>query len=162
MTRSSSGSTPFSPTIHSSRCGSPRAASRSRSVLDSRLRFPLGARLLARTDKKPWIFHASGRGSTVAGELERRGAVLFAVANSHGGLDLRAVLAALAGAGISTLMVEGGARVLRAFMTLRLAAQVVVTESRLPVEGVPGPGIPPLNPSLKGNVGEDVVTWGLP
>jgi GTP cyclohydrolase II len=130
-------------------------------VLDSRLRFPLGARLLARTDRKPWIFHASGRGSTVAEELERQGAVLFAVANSHGGLDLQAVLAALAGAGISSLMVEGGARVLRAFITLHLAAQAVVTESRLPIEGVPGPGIPPMKTSRKVDVGDDVVTWGL-
>ncbi len=42
-------------------------------VLDSRLRFPLSARLLARVDRKPWIF-SSDAPTEKARELERRGA----------------------------------------------------------------------------------------
>lgn len=130
-------------------------------VLDSRLRFPPGAKMLARADRKPWIFHARNRAGLAGAELERRGAVLFAVTRGRDGLDLGEVLSALAGAGVSSLMVEGGARVLRAFIAAGLAAQVVVTESPLAVEGVPGPGIPPLASPISGKLGEDLVTWGL-
>jgi GTP cyclohydrolase II len=128
-------------------------------VLDSRLRFPLTARMLARTDRKPWIFHA-GRSRGAAEALEKKGAVLFSVAPGPGGLDLREVLGRLRGAGITSLMVEGGAQVLRAFITQGLAAQAVVTVSPKNLEGIPGPGVPTLASSLTALCGEDRVTWG--
>ena len=130
-------------------------------VLDSRLRFPPGAKLLARTDRKPWIFHARRRGGATGAALERHGAVLFTVSRGKDGLALDEVLAALAGAGIGSLMVEGGARVLRAFLASGLAAQVVITESPSPIEGIQGPGIPELNGPLEETMGVDRVTWGL-
>ena len=129
-------------------------------VLDSRLRFPLGARLLARADRKPWIFHCAGSAGA-ASALEAKGAVLFSVAPGPGGLDLRKVLGALRSVGISSLMVEGGVQVLRAFITQGLAAQVVVTEGPRPIEGIPGPGIPRLASPVQERYGEDLVTWGL-
>jgi riboflavin-specific deaminase-like protein len=129
-------------------------------VLDSRLRFPIAAKLLARTDRHPWVFHAGSPGP--AGEaLQRAGAILFEVAASAEGLDLRAVLAALAAAGIRSLMVEGGARVLSSFMALGLAAQAVVTVSPTPIAGVPGPGMPRLRDPRAVTLGADTVTWGL-
>lgn len=128
-------------------------------VLDSRLRFPAGAKLLSRTDRKPWIFHAGGRGRAGA-SLEQRGAVLFSVPGGREGLDLRAVLARLAGAGIRSLMVEGGARVLSSFIAQGLAAQAVVTVSAARLGGVPGPGIPKLAGALDAALGADTVTWG--
>jgi riboflavin-specific deaminase-like protein len=128
-------------------------------VLDSRLRFPLKARLLARADRTPWIFH-SGGSAAAAQALEQKGAVLFAVANGPGGLDLRQVLSALSAAGMASLMVEGGAQVLRAFIAQGLAAQAVITESPARMEGIPGPGIPRLVSPIRESLGVDLVTWG--
>ena len=128
-------------------------------VLDSDLRFPPEARLLLRDDRKPWIFHSGNPGVKAAVLLER-GARLFSVGRGPGGLDLYEVLRSLGAAGISSLMVEGGARVLRAFITAGFAEQVVVTVSRSAVQGMPGPGMPGLVESLAETVGTDTVTWG--
>ncbi len=128
-------------------------------VLDSHLRFPPSARLLAREDRTPWVFFRDdslGR----AEELQRRGARLFRVPPGPGGLDLYSVLQVLSAEGIRSLMVEGGARVLRAFITSGFADQLVVTESPSPIKGLAGPTIPALDRRLSENVGADVVTWG--
>jgi riboflavin-specific deaminase-like protein len=133
-------------------------------VLDSRLRFPLAARLLARQDRKPWIFSSSGPESDGSEEkaraLEERGARLFRVSRGPGGLDLYPVLQALAAAGITSLMVEGGAKVLRAFITAGFAEQLVVTVSPSPVPGLQGPDMPGLVQSVTEMCGADSVTWG--
>ena len=138
-------------------------------VLDSRLRFPLSARLLAREDRKPWIFARSGAevedGKALALEqkalaLERKGARIFRVERGPGGLDLYPVLQALAAEGICSLMVEGGARVLRAFITAGFADQVVLTTSPAPVTGMQGPGLPSFVTSVTERLGADSVTWG--
>jgi riboflavin-specific deaminase-like protein len=128
-------------------------------VLDSHLRFPPGARLLARQDRKPWIFHAEVSGQKDVA-LQERGARLFRVSRGPGGLDLYEVLQSLGAAGISSLMVEGGARVLRAFMSAGFAEQVVVTVSPSTVHGMPGPDMPGLLGSLTEAYGADSVTWG--
>jgi riboflavin-specific deaminase-like protein len=128
-------------------------------ILDTHLRFPLRARLLARNDVKPWIFHADGPGKTAA-ELQEHGARLFQVERGPGGLDLYAVLQSLGDAGIGSLMVEGGARVLRAFLTAGFAEQVVVTVSPSTATGTPGPGMPGLVESFTESYGADSVTWG--
>jgi 3,4-dihydroxy 2-butanone 4-phosphate synthase/GTP cyclohydrolase II len=129
-------------------------------VLDTRLRFPLAARLLAREDRKPWIFHAGGTGGAAAA-LEARGAVLFAVPRAPGGVDLAQVLARLRLVGIGSVMVEGGAQVLRAFMAQGLAAQAVITVSPSRLEGLSGPGIPALGRTIVERLGDDTVTWGI-
>ncbi len=129
-------------------------------VLDTRLRFPPAARLLSRTDRKPWIFHGEGRGRAAAA-LEAKGAVLFSVSRGPGGLDLSQVLDRLRLVGIRSVMVEGGALVLRAFMTRGLAAQAVVTESPSPLEGVAGPGMPRFAHPIVERRGADTVTWGV-
>jgi len=128
-------------------------------VLDSHLRFPPAARLLARDDRKPWIFYTDDV-SGKAAPLRNAGAALFTVNRGPGGLDLYGVLQALGSAGIESLMVEGGARVLRAFMTAGFAEQVVVTVSASTVQGLPGPGMPGMVESLTETIGTDTVTWG--
>ena len=135
-------------------------------VLDSWLRFPLSARLLAREDRKPWIF-ASGpdepegdRLDEKARALEQKGARVFRVSRGPGGLDLYPVLRALGAEGMTSLMVEGGARVLRAFMTAGFAEQLVVTVSPSAVEGLQGPDMPGLVQSVTERFGADSVTWG--
>ena len=130
-------------------------------VLDSRLRFPEGARLLARADRKPWIFHCEAPGAAGA-ILQKRGARLFRVSRGPGGVDLYAVLQALWAEGIHSLMVEGGAKVLRAFLTAGFAEQVVVTVSPSGAHGLQGPDIPGFVQTISERVGVDTVTWGTP
>jgi riboflavin-specific deaminase-like protein len=131
-------------------------------VLDSRLRFPPSARLLARDDRKPWIFACNDAeaANEKAAALERRGARIFRVQRGPGGLDLYPVLQALGAEGIGSLMVEGGARVLRAFITAGFADQVVLTTSPSHVTGLQGPVLPGLVRSVTERLGADSVTWG--
>jgi GTP cyclohydrolase II len=129
-------------------------------VLDSRLRFPIRARLLARLDRKPWIFHAGIAGAAAEEELVRAGARLFTVARNAEGLDLREVLRSLLASGIESVMVEGGARVLRAFMLLGCAAQAVITVSPSDITGVQGPGIPEFVSTVREPYDGDLVIWG--
>jgi GTP cyclohydrolase II len=130
-------------------------------VLDSRLRFPISARLLSRPDRKPWIFHAGTAGAAAEEKLLHAGARLFRVARGAEGLDLREVLRSLRAEGIESVMVEGGARVLRAFISLGLAAQAVITVSPSDIMGVQGPGIPEFVSTVREQYDRDVVTWGI-
>ena len=140
-------------------------------VLDSRLRFPIQARLLARLDRKPWIFHAgmaAGFGGSAAASaaaaaeegLVRSGARLFPVARGAEGLDLHEVLRSLRASGIESVMVEGGARVLHAFMSLGYAAQAVITVCPSDITGVQGPGIPEFLSTMREPYDRDLVIWG--
>jgi len=135
-------------------------------VLDSLLRFPSGAKLLSRTDRKPWIFHLEAEEPAAreavrerSGALAAAGARLFAVPPGEGGLDLRRVLARLRGEGIPSLMVEGGARVLGSFMSQGLAAQAVITISPKVIDGVRGPQVPETGRTLRQRCGMDEVVW---
>ena len=130
-------------------------------VLDSHLRTPLTARLLERTDIKPWIFYSDAPEGK-ADDLTRLGATVFRVGRRIDGLDLREVLAILRERGIASLMVEGGARVLGSFLRSGHAAQVIVTESASKITGVAGPAIPPFKVSEREIFGADTVTWGQP
>ncbi len=136
-------------------------------VLDSSLRLPLSARLLARTDAVPWIFHASGAPAEKVRELERRGARLFALHGSENGLPLEEVLRILGAHRIRSLMVEGGARMLRSFMTEGQAHQAVVTVSPMRMDGIRIFDASPDQLSALDFVetsqekyGRDTVTWG--
>ena len=63
-----------------------------------------------------------------ASELEDRGArVIELGCGGDGGLDLRAVVTALFGAGIGSLMVEGGASVIASFLAAHLVDELVIT-----------------------------------
>jgi GTP cyclohydrolase II len=143
-------------------------------VLDSRLRLPLGSRLLARQDVKPWIFcapqHAGLNPQDLQAKvraLEAAGARVFTVARRSGGLDLAEVLASLGREGIGSLMVEGGAHVLRAFLSSNLAHQAVVTVCPFPLEGlrvledsVDPERLPGLDGEAREAHGRDTVVWG--
>ena len=135
-------------------------------VLDSRLRIPLAARLLAREDRTPWIFASNEpqddgpERDEKARALQKRGARIFRVSRGPGGLDLYPVLRALGAEGIASLMVEGGAKVLRAFITAGFAEQLVVTVTPSAVQGLQGPDMPGLIRSVTERFGADSVTWG--
>lgn len=97
-------------------------------VLDSQLRMPLAAALLRREDCKPWVFCGADADRERRANLERAGArVITLPQGADGRLDLSALLAELYQAGLHSLMVEGGARVLSAFLLSALGDQAMIT-----------------------------------
>lgn len=96
-------------------------------VLDTNLRFPAHARMLA-NPKKPWVVTGEQINAEAKAELEQKGArVLPARKNEKGQIDLPRVLRRLGEMGIRSVMVEGGARVIASFLAHRLGHQLVVT-----------------------------------
>ena len=141
-------------------------------VLDSRLRTPPSARLLARRDCRPLLVCREGGDAERLRHLEAAGADILSVGGgATGELDLDAVLAALAGKGIASLMVEGGARVLASFLASGLVDEIVVTIAPILLGGPApfsaprdsGSGLPcELSDSTIETYGRDVVIAGRP
>ncbi len=96
-------------------------------ILDSQLRFPLNSNLI-KNRVSPVIattFPASPQRQEV---LEEAGAqVIRVAADDRGWVDLHALLKALAEREISSVMVEGGARVITSFLSQRLVDRIVIT-----------------------------------
>ena len=141
-------------------------------VLDSRLRTPLDSRLM-QNPLKPWIATFQDTDPTKKAQLERRGARVFPLpASEQGGVSLPATLAMLAGQGLDSLMVEGGVKVIGAFLSQKLADLLVLTVApvfvgglhiRMP-EGSEFPAqagrFPRLNEMSCEILGDDLVVWG--
>ena len=97
-------------------------------VLDSRLRFPDGARLFAHPDKHPLLFTTASAPAGEIARLKARGARIHVTPrDSLGRVDLIAALQELAGRGVRRLMVEGGASVINSFLLSRLVDYCVIT-----------------------------------
>lgn len=103
-------------------------------VLDSRLRLPGNARLLAgagaarRAGRLPPVVAATADAPAARAErLAARGAEVLRFAPEEGRVPLRPLLRALARRGVRRLLVEGGSRVLTSLFAARLADCVVVT-----------------------------------
>ncbi len=134
-------------------------------IVDSRLRTPPLAKLLARSRNRPWIGTTrvtdpgAQRAHPVAGDgvaetdpgnkairaalLERRGARLLPCAPlANGWVDLASLLRTLKAEGVTTLMVEGGAEIITSFLEARLVDYAIVTIAPLFLGGLPalGPG----------------------
>jgi diaminohydroxyphosphoribosylaminopyrimidine deaminase/5-amino-6-(5-phosphoribosylamino)uracil reductase len=110
-------------------CRLPGMLSRSpvRLVLDAKLRVPLSTSVVATVRETPtWVF-ASTRASAVAEDiLQQKGCKVFRVAEQNGKLNLGEVLKALAGEGITRLMVEGGPTVAASFVGADLVDEAVL------------------------------------
>lgn len=141
-------------------------------ILDSELRTPAKARILAREDSRPLIVAANDADRGREEELRRTGAeILRMPRNPAGRLDLDLALAAMGEGGIETLMVEGGAKVLGSFLAARLADFIVVTIAPTVLGGLKvfapeqsdGRGLPcRLENSEIETWGKDVVISGIP
>ena len=134
-------------------------------VLDSRLRFPLDRRLLAHPHP-PWVAaHTPDDGK--AENLRRKGAQVLRLPSEAGLVDLKALLQELKTRGISRLMVEGGARVIRSFLAARCVDWVLLTIAptfigglrALSFEAGDGPG-PVLRRPQWQALGPDGIVWG--
>jgi diaminohydroxyphosphoribosylaminopyrimidine deaminase/5-amino-6-(5-phosphoribosylamino)uracil reductase len=109
-------------------CRLPGMAARSpvRVVLDRALRMPGASRLVHSARETPlWVVTSELAEAPAATKLGGAGAQVIRIAPSAGpGLDLAAVLHALAGKGITRLMVEGGARVASSFVSADLVDEI--------------------------------------
>jgi len=105
-------------------------------VLDSRLRTPPTARVLQHP-RGAVIVTADDADPARGAALQAAGAQVLRVPRRAAGVDLGATLAALRDLGLTSLMVEGGARVLAAFLQAQLGDWLVVTLAPYLVGGVP-------------------------
>jgi diaminohydroxyphosphoribosylaminopyrimidine deaminase / 5-amino-6-(5-phosphoribosylamino)uracil reductase len=110
-------------------CRSPGMEARSpvRVVLDRALRIPGTSRLVHSARETPlWVMTSNLSEAPAAMKLGAAGAQVIRVATTTPppGLDLRVVLHALAGKGITRLLVEGGARVASSFVAAGLVDEV--------------------------------------
>lgn len=138
-------------------------------VLDSSLRTPADARLIQSTDLSPWIFTTGTASPERRITLQAAGAEIIDLpADAYGKISLPDLLVCLGEHRIASLMVEGGARVLQAFLKQQLVDQVIITLAPLFLGGVPV--IEPLRGVLQAplrlaeagsqQLGEDTVVWG--
>jgi 3,4-dihydroxy 2-butanone 4-phosphate synthase/GTP cyclohydrolase II len=139
-------------------------------VVDSRLRLPLQCRLLRCGSKPPWIVTRQEPDPQRVQVLEKAGAEVVKVWSKHRDqIDLEAMLYKLAEKGISSLMVEGGARIITSFFMEQLADYIVLTVAPVLVGGLhavndlgrshPHRFLRLQNPGHR-KVGRDLIIWG--
>jgi diaminohydroxyphosphoribosylaminopyrimidine deaminase / 5-amino-6-(5-phosphoribosylamino)uracil reductase len=153
----------------------PKARSLIRVILDSRLRTPATARLFQTESHAPVLIFC-GRSASEAHqkELERSGAEVIRIEHSENGLNLSAVLKELGARDVLGLLVEGGGRIHRSFLSCNLVdkfyfiiAPMVLggTDAILAVEG-PGFGTVKDSPKFKVrsffSIGPDVILETYP
>jgi diaminohydroxyphosphoribosylaminopyrimidine deaminase / 5-amino-6-(5-phosphoribosylamino)uracil reductase len=119
-------------------CRLPGMATRSpvRVVLDRNLRIPGSSRLVHSARETPlWVMTSNLAEAAAAMKLGAAGAqvIRVAAAATPPGLDLPAVLRALAEKGITRLLVEGGARVASSFVTAGLVDEAWLLRGAEPV-----------------------------
>ncbi|GIW06583.1 MAG: hypothetical protein KatS3mg060_1388 [Dehalococcoidia bacterium] len=105
-------------------------------VVDSRLRVPRSAAIF-RNPRLPWIATTDAADPERLSELVQSGVqTLRLPATENGWVDLAALLNRLGQAGITSLMVEGGSRIITSFLVGGLVDQVVITIAPLLVGGL--------------------------
>ncbi len=134
-------------------------------VLDSRLRFPLSARLWSHPCP-PWIFVGPGVDSEKRASIANLGGTVHEIPLLTGRfLDLGPLLDRLGEMGIQSLMVEGGATVITSFLTTGLVDHAVVTIAPFYLGGLKLledrlEGMPRLKNLKTAQFGQDIVVFG--
>jgi diaminohydroxyphosphoribosylaminopyrimidine deaminase/5-amino-6-(5-phosphoribosylamino)uracil reductase len=115
-----------------------------RVVLDRRLRLPATGNLARSAGTRPvWLFTADPA-VPAAESLARAGVVLHALPAADEGRQLAAMLATLAGQGITRLLVEGGAAVATAFLRADLVDRIHLFTAPVLLGGDGAPALGPL------------------
>jgi 3,4-dihydroxy 2-butanone 4-phosphate synthase/GTP cyclohydrolase II len=137
-------------------------------VVDSKLRTPADASLL-QGPVRPLIATTERADDRRRRALQAAGAEVLALpADQAGRVSLPALLAWLSEAGLGSLMVEGGARVITSFLADRLIDHLALTVAPLLVGGLRGvrdlgaAGFPRLANLEYEQLGDDLVVWGDP
>ncbi|HTR16494.1 MAG TPA: bifunctional diaminohydroxyphosphoribosylaminopyrimidine deaminase/5-amino-6-(5-phosphoribosylamino)uracil reductase RibD [Acetobacteraceae bacterium] len=96
-----------------------------RVVADSHLRIPLTGRLVATAGAHPtWVLHRAGADPARRQALESAGVRCIAIGTDEAGLDMEEAMRALGAAGITRLLVEGGARLAAALLRADLVDRI--------------------------------------
>jgi diaminohydroxyphosphoribosylaminopyrimidine deaminase/5-amino-6-(5-phosphoribosylamino)uracil reductase len=112
-----------------------------RVVLDSKLQFPLTARILSTLRRgRIIVFAETGAPARKSGALEKKGVEVVFIDNLHEKGGLEAVLAELGRREIAGLLVEGGTRLQTAFIAWKLADKLVLCLSPKLIGGRDAPG----------------------
>ncbi len=146
-------------------------------VLDSKLRMPASARLRQLPDKRCWVL-TTHDGENLANENvanEGEGALIDGIeitalqSNAEGRVCLVRALRLLRSKGITSLMVEGGASIITAFLKAQLADAVVITLVPRLVGGYKAVSdlgvrekcrLPEISPLHSAPLGKDIILWG--
>jgi len=137
-------------------------------IVDSRLRFPLTARILQTNPRQPWLAATNLAPPERVAAYEQAGLTVFQLpGDPEGHVPLAEFLDQLAEFGISSVMVEGGARILSSFLRQGLADLLCVTIAPRYVDGLnvidpPGLGIkfPEIIDVHYECLGEDIILYG--
>lgn len=136
-------------------------------VLDSKLRMPASARLCHLPGKRCWVlttYHQERAEQSLQG-LE----ISTLEGNAEGRVCLQRALKLLRQKGINSLMVEGGANVINAFLKAQLADALVLTLVPKLVGGYKAVSelgiaeksqLPSVAPLFSEKLGDDLVLWG--
>lgn len=103
-----------------------RGKNPTRVILDSRLRTPLDAEIVRSRDASPVIIATNAQANSDKKSRLRELGIEVLEVQPEGGIDLKILLRELSRRGISSLLVEGGARVITSFLRQRLADKLVV------------------------------------
>jgi 3,4-dihydroxy 2-butanone 4-phosphate synthase/GTP cyclohydrolase II len=126
-------------------------------ILDSSLRTPLGAKVLA---GKPLLFCTADADVDAQQALEAAGAQVERQPQ-EGRIDLDALLARLFVLGVRSLMVEGGGEVIESFVTEGLADRAMLTIAPVNLRGYTIRGALPLLKSMQTeDAGVDMLLFG--
>jgi len=134
-------------------------------VLDSRLRMPQTARLCCHPDKLCWILTILPDASKLGNQVE----IMTINGNNQEHVPLQDAMELLWQKGIKSLMVEGGATIITAFLKARMADSLVLTIAPRLVGGYRAVGdlgttttrqIPQIHPLHSEQIGEDLIVWG--
>lgn len=139
-------------------------------ILDSHLRTPQEAWLVCEHPHPAWIATLAGSRGSAADRPCHRARLLELPAGPDGRISLPALLDRLGDLGMQRLMVEGGARVLGAFIRQELANLAVITISPQytgglqVIESDPRPtqsgAYPRLEDVETAQIGADLLVWG--
>jgi GTP cyclohydrolase II len=140
-------------------------------IIDSHLRSSPNARIFSVGQGQPWIVTTSDHDAEARHALEAAGAQIWEVPmDPDGRVSLESTLDLLGSRGISSLMVEGGSRIIQSFLNQRLVDQLVVTVSPRLIGGMrvlneiaeESASFPRLSQVHYQRLGDDVVLWGRP
>ncbi len=135
-------------------------------VVDSHLRMPHTARLFHHPDRRCWVLTMRPADSALRNQAE---ILTLAPDSSQQHVPLTAALELLHKKGITTLMVEGGAKIITAFLRARLADAIVMTVAPRLIGGYKAIGnlgtasmdqLPRIDPIHTQALGRDLIVWG--
>ncbi len=134
-------------------------------ILDSHLQTPLKARIFLHPKPPILVCQPQSAESEKAAALRSAGAIILPIAGDETQIHLPTLLSTLWQRGLNSLMVEGGASVITAFLEQKLADLLILTIAPCFIGGLNALTRPLLErPRLKQmgvmQVGEDVVLWG--